>query len=195
MLTTMLVILFAVEAVIILGALVAEKTWIAFVSLVACLLIAHFGLDFNVIEPVVADIPMAIVYFFGYLLLGAAYSVVRWFYRVRRTAAKLAKAAPPEPEEDEAQPQRPVGYDGAARRHSSHSNSYEVERLLNRMKPSYNKSTITAWISFWPIDFLVLLFEEPVQRIYEWLTTRYQQIARDALTKHGLDERFGKEIE
>lgn len=232
--TVALIILLFVEALIIIGSLAFERVSIAFLSFVGCLAIAHFGLDIDLLKPILADVPMAIGLFFGYLAIGAAYSVVRWYFRVKRAATKLARVSKrKEKERDKAHseamdyvvrlnenPEQPLpqrnlrvggvymedlvqgdghgkyelDQDGYLRAwdDSGMAISFERRDLLQKLNVSSSKVAITGWIMFWPFDSFVLFFEEPVQALYEHLTTTYQRMAKNALRKAGVGDLVDK---
>ena len=171
MFSTGLIILIVVEALALLGFLFNEKSTGAFLSFAAFAAAAQFGFDVPVYQTILANPMDLAMYLGGFFLCGALYSLIRWRLRQDRIAAKI-KAEGLREKDDEGN--RKLNWAG--------------ERLILKMKVSHNKSLLTSWITFWPIDLLVLIGEEPVQRIYEWLTTRYQAISRQALEKHGMND-------
>lgn len=232
MFTTAFLILVAVEAVILLGCLYTESTFLGLGSFALAMLIARVGLGVGVPEAVTSLGWATLGIFAGYLLVGAIYSVFpRWFLRMRRTSKKLRAVRDRLEENREAQealalerarkkferdaqtalvlerarveaeaPEDPPSDDSAeqaefdeAQAIKDFQDTYlksdrESNYLLARMTPSQNKATITGWIAFWPLDLLVLAFEEPVQRIFEWLSAAYRRVSEDALKQAGLDD-------
>lgn len=243
MFTTAFIILCIVEMIFILGCLAFERVAPAFLSFIICLLVAHFGLDVDIVKPIVADIPLALGMFGGYLLTGALYSVFRWYFRVRRVAAKISRqreklastyeslkaqalkaietlTSSEWANEDEFVAaindtwvdssgsssialhritNRPRGrwfgnkngaldLDEAALRKIVGMDDYKMRTLVSKLNPRQNKAAITGWITFWPLDILILLFEEPIQALYEWLASTYHRISKAALAKAGAED-------
>jgi len=179
MITTTLIILFMAGGLLVRGCLATEKTLLAFLSFAIVLGVSYFVLDFDFVTVILGNPPLALGVFHGYLVAGGLYSSVRWFFRMRRTAAKLAEVC--------LLWQAPLGgYDRVRK---------EKEALIRKMIPARHKGLIVGWITFWPLDACALLFEEPVLQLWVMLTSTYRRIAKQALAKHGLDEEFGKEIE
>ena len=222
--STAVLILFGIEALVILICLFSEKPSIALISFAGVMLIAQFGLDFNILTPIWANVPFAAGAFAGYVVFGGAYSVLRWFARMKRTSKKLAVVEDKFQKKRDADIEKRIevlrgehakqieGYEAgygsetplaefdedAARVKAEDlisDHHYEGEHLVRRMKLSKHKTLIVGWISFWPVDILVLLFEEPVQRMWEWLSTTYERIARNALEDQGLTETYGKYLD
>lgn len=184
MITTGLIILMVVGAVAILGFLLNEKAAGAFVSFLAVGVVAQFGFDVPIYQTIWANPMDILMYLGGFFLCGALYSIIRWRFRQDRVAGKIKalrdKIALQKFERQE------QGLDDGHYRYDD--DGLSEKDYLRKMRVAYNKATLTSWIAFWPLDFLILIGEEPIQRIYEWLTTRYQAISRQALEKHGLDD-------
>ena len=172
MITTALIILLAIEAVLILAFMVAETAYPAFISFLVVLLIAHFGLDAPFLTAILADVPLAIGIFAAYLGAGAVYSIVRWWFRVRRAAVKMGKI------------KKSVQADGEWNQANPNS---AYRHQAERTDAAGHKALITGWIAFWPVDALALSFEEPLTLLYEWLSSTYDRITESALKAQGLD--------
>lgn len=230
------VVLLAVEGLVLLGLLLAERPFWGLLSFGVCLAFVHFGFNIDLVTPILANVPLALGLFLGYLVVGAAYSVLRWFFRVRRGALKLTElrrfheAATAVSDRKfqknidelnialvtleashaggrvgdfkyEEQKDYLTGrlreeqgnWDYFRNRRGQVERTGEYQRALNRLRPGENKAVIMGWITFWPVDGVALLFEEPVRRIYEWLAATYQRItdaelARQGITKAVLDD-------
>jgi hypothetical protein len=59
---------------------------------------------------------------------------------------------------------------------------------VERTRVGDHKGLVTSWIAFWPIDGIVLMFNEPFKRMYLWLANTYERITENAMKSSGLSE-------
>lgn len=208
MLTTLFIIVCLVEALLVIAFMATEKIGYSFISFLVFLAITHFGLtgtQVDLIQAVLADIPRALNWFGIYLFLGAVYSVLRWYFRVRRTAKKMAKVntnlqaakekvrsvqekvAAGNPERGGHRPEF-SGDEGPEVRHLQ----TEMDNLRTSLIPSRHKSLLAGWIAFFPLDAIAFIVEEPVQRIVRLLGSTYSRISKAALESQGLADEAAK---
>lgn len=108
--------------------------------------------------------PVAIVLcVVGFFVLGTIWSVVKWWFYVRRLAEKRR-----------------------AQIESGNRNGYN---RIYKPKVSENKSRIMTWMCFWPFSFIWTMIDDPVRRvfkaIFEAIKGTLQRIADKAF--EGLD--------
>jgi len=195
MITTALIIILAVETLLILGCLVAERTRPAFISFLLVFVIIHLdflGFDSPFLSTIAKDIPLALGVFAGYLLVGALYSVPRWALRVRKAAAEMGRIKARHEARTAVLEEKEAafldGFEEPIARPRSYVDHFDFKTLKRRTEVRNHKGLITGWIAFWPIDAIVLMFEEPLSRLFEWLAGTYQRITKSALKAHGLDD-------
>ena len=176
--TLELVAYLIVSSLITIGFLAVSKPFGAFVNLVVTVLVMTwlFHVDFL---PLVQNPAAFIGWALAYFAVGGLYSVLRWWFHVRALARKIVeetKEVPPEfpgPEEVE-----------RFYRRISDNRYYH----LKRMEASNNVGRLTGWISFWPFDLVVLVVQDPAQRLFQWLGSTYHRLAVGALSANNLDE-------
>ncbi len=212
MFTTMFLVMCLTEVVLLILFLAHEKIGFSFLSFLCFSVLLHFGItgyQVDLIHLVLSDVPRALSWFFGYLFVGAVYSIFRWYFRVPKIAKKMAVV---KTKLDEAQlklaeaktlreaslnEERPQAFRDLSlqfeRASATESRLRDDMRDLRRgLYPSRHKTLITGWIAFFPIDAISLFFEEPVQRIFRFLAGTYTRISKDALKKYGLSEEADK---
>jgi hypothetical protein len=208
----MFLVMCLTEVVLLILFLAHEKIGFSFLSFLCFSVLLHFGItgyQVDLIHLVLSDVPRALSWFFGYLFVGAVYSIFRWYFRVPKIAKKMAvvktKLDDAQLKLAEAKISREKSYDEGhpqvfrdASLQLERTSATEL-RLRDDMKdlrrglyPSLHKTLITGWIAFFPIDAISLFFEEPVQRIFRFLAGTYTRISKDALKKYGLSEEADK---
>ena len=160
-----------------IGFLAGKKPFGAFINLVVTIIVLAWLWDVDFL-PLLQDPKLLVVGFLAYLAIGGVYSVLRWWLYAQDLAAKVAAIAT-----------APLGG----------RNALEVEEQIRRrndrlyyavqeMAPSANAGLITGWISFWPFDMVLLIIQEPVQRLFRWLGSTYTRLVQSALKAQNLDE-------
>ena len=191
MFTTLFIIAALCETAVIIGCLATERIGVSFFSVLAFLVVLQFGwtgYELDVLRLLLSDVPLAIGLFAAYIAAGGIYSVARWYFRVRRQVKEIltlkvkADKFMEEPHNTEG-----IGWD-TKRAEEQHRNLRDqIRHRTIRLRPSDNKALITGWIAFWPFDSLIFVFEEPVQRMFRFLSNLYLHITKSALQEFGLD--------
>jgi hypothetical protein len=97
---------------------------------------------------------MALGVFAAYLLLGAVWSLCKW-YLVERERVSEARA----------------------RWAAADSNrSWAEYSAREKTRVTSYSGDIMAWIAFWPVNLLWTFIDDPIRRIYRQLQTAYQRI-------------------
>lgn len=190
MFTTLFIIAALIETAVIIGCLATERIATSFFSVLAFLVVLQFGwtgYELDVLRLFLSNIPMAIGLFAAYIAAGGIYSVVRWYFRVRRQVKEIRDL---KVRADKFQKEvSPTLSEEVNRRFAQQENSLrgDIRQRTLRLQPSDNKALLTGWIAFWPFDSLIFVFEEPVQRMFRFLSNLYLHITKSALQEFGLD--------
>jgi len=141
----MITFLIAIACLIIIELLAYNsKFWGIFVVLVG--FTAYMWTLTNLWVLFIANLQFIIVSLFAYLILGAIFSVFRFY----RYAAKFYKENPKE------------------------------DKIYDR------GNLITGWISWWPFVLIADLLHDPIEALYEYLSTVYDKIEENARIKNKL---------
>lgn len=196
MFTTLFIIAALIETAVIIGCLATERIGASFFSVLAFLVVLQFGwtgYELDVLRLFLSNIPLAIGIFAAYIAAGGIYSVVRWYFRVRRQVKEIRDL---KVKADKIQVDKTLPGTSLNQSEEWHIRRAEDEkgRILSdikqrtyRLRPSDNKALLTGWIAFWPFDSLIFVFEEPVQRMFRFLSNLYLHITKSALQEFGLD--------
>jgi hypothetical protein len=95
------------------------------------------------------------MYVGGYLLVGATWSIFKWWLRCRKVADKL-------------------------RDKSITIQSCEFRNARSAVSVSENKGRLTFWIAYWPWSMLASLLKDTVEAVFNFLRRIFTSIANPA---------------
>ncbi|MHA2279790.1 MAG: hypothetical protein ACXAC5_02710 [Promethearchaeota archaeon] len=172
-----------------------ERGWASAVSLVlTALLLCFFG-DVNIFAWIWQHPLMTVYYFIGYLVIGAAWSVVKWrllcgdirdkYLEVRKDFfadrnLTSGKPIPPEHQKDWIDRIRRTEWSDYFSRWSRNSDQIKSIKDIIPKAKDY-KPHILFWMGYWPLSlfwfFLSDLLERLFDKIYRLMTSLFQMIA------------------
>lgn len=165
----------AIAAIVMMISLEVEREGIATtaVSIALALLLWNYGQ--NVWEFVKSDYLTTTLFVLGYLVAGVVWSFLKWNEKVKKVfgefkvlkdkyVKKKGKIETPEEIKDF------CSYlnDKTPRSFYDKKSMTEIVSVITP-KGIDNKSTIVAWISYWPLSLLATLLNNPFRRLFEYV--------------------------
>lgn len=175
-----------------------ERSWSATFGVITFIAIMYFFGNVNVLAWITANLAQTAGLFVLYFIIGALYSLVKWYF-FTKNFARAARLAIERSSHDLLPTRDSLGRiltadeqkAEADRRYrlisfELHGRSFLVNDLLN-FKLSSHRSRIILWITHWPFSAVWTLINDPVRivarEIYEHLSKIFKSIAQRAFSE------------
>lgn len=170
----------AIAAIVMMISLEVEREGIATtaVSIALALLLWNYG--HNIWEFVKSDYLTTTLFVLGYLIAGVVWSFLKWNEKVKKVFGEfkavkdkyIAKKGKIETQE-EVKDFSSYLVDKTTWRSGSFYGRKTMAEIVEVITPKGidNKSTIVAWISYWPLSLLATLLNNPFRRLFEYVYT------------------------
>ncbi len=142
----------------------------ATLALIAAVVGVQFLHVYDILSYVAANVLTSTLYAAGYIVVGVAWSFVKWFSYLRKFRDHfrelkqkfLERKSLTGPDIDE-----PF----LSEFKDSLRHQYEYRDVQSGQKPTAaeNKARITAWMAFWPCSMLSTLLNDPIRRLFKFL--------------------------
>lgn len=149
----------------------AREDWImSFSSILIYLLLAQVLFDSPVIQSIVDNPLIILMFVFGYFPVGAMWSFYKWYLRVKDYVEKHN-----ETKKDyfiKLKDNENLDEVSIAKRWEENY-SFNMDK---RPKASKSKGDISYWITYWPLSMINFFFEDFLRRIVDSIMARFQGV-------------------
>jgi Ca2+/Na+ antiporter len=168
----------AIAAIVMMISLEVEREGVATtaVSIALALLLWNYGHDLW--SFVKSDYVTTLLFVLGYLVVGVVWSFLKWNEKVKKVFAEfrrvkdkyVTKNGKIETKE-ELKDFSSYLVDKTSWRSGSFYDKKTMAEVVDVITPKgiENKSTIVAWISYWPLSLLATLLNNPFRRLFEYV--------------------------
>lgn len=173
-------ILMAVHFCVLLALIEYEKVGWATITLIATFAALHFLGDFNIVSAVLHNPATAAIVAAGYFVAGTAWSVVKWWFYVRRCREEYDTLKAAFLERNGVQGTAvPDALKGKWKEELSNDYRYGRERrrsFANGVIPKAgdHKGRIMTWMCYWPWSAVWTMINDPVKRLFKQIYLQIQ---------------------
>lgn len=166
----------AIAAIVMMISLEVEREGVATtaVSIALALLLWNYGQDLW--SFVKSDYMTTLLFVLGYLVVGVVWSFMKWNEKVKKVFAEFKKVKDKYVKKngkidatEEIKDFTNFLANSSIRGSFYHKKS--MTEIVEEITPKgiENKSTIVAWISYWPLSLLATLLNNPFRRLFEYV--------------------------
>lgn len=175
-------VLLAVHFCVLLALIEYEKVGWATFSLITVFAALHFLGDFNVVSAAFLNPIAAAMVLGGYFVAGTAWSIVKWWFYVRRcreeydemkAAFLQSRAVEGSVIPEQYKKQWKEQLEGAYRYHTSRRLTYSPAGGIIP-KAGDHKGRIMTWMCYWPWSAVWTLINDPVKRLFKQIYLQIQ---------------------
>lgn len=171
-------VLLALESIILLALIENERPWLGGFTLIVTGVLLHFFGGVNLLSLVLANPGLSALCLVGYLAVGVAWALVKWFLFALRKKEEYLEAKESWKPEQEARwdyvrdesnrilPDKAQVKSGPTKWEDSHARKLLLNSKGGLMPLAReNKERIMLWIAYWPWSLLWTLVDDPLKRL------------------------------
>lgn len=173
-------LLLAAETVVLLALIEYERPWWGTFSLLMTGLLLHFVCGLNVIGLTLTHPGVATLCGLGYLIVGTAWSVVKWFlFALKRKEEYLEAKESWRPDDEQREVFDRAGQNLVKKGPDKWEDSTRRKSFVNRkgtLVPLVreNKERVMLWMVYWPWSAVWTIINDPIKRLFRHIFNMIQ---------------------